>query len=177
MVCIAVYILKTRFVTILLQACNLYTLRHNYFEFTRPLLSSLFPIPQRYYVPNRLRLQYKPRLEAAGLWNAHTEEAEQEKRDHELRGTGPSGPSSSLGLRGNIEIQDAFGREKLLDRARRSLNILSDLLGDKPYFFGDRYVLQSIIFFYITNHMHMKAYVSGCIHSSTHTPHHLPVGA
>ena len=31
------------------------------------------PIPQRYYVPNRIRELYKPRLEAAGLWPTETE--------------------------------------------------------------------------------------------------------
>jgi sorting and assembly machinery component 37 len=29
----------------------------------------MLPIPQRYYVPGRIRESYKPRLEAAGLWN------------------------------------------------------------------------------------------------------------
>jgi sorting and assembly machinery component 37 len=31
------------------------------------------PIPQRYYVPNRIRELYKPRLEAVGLWPTETE--------------------------------------------------------------------------------------------------------
>lgn len=31
------------------------------------------PIPQRYYVPNRIRELYKPRLEASGLWPTETE--------------------------------------------------------------------------------------------------------
>ena len=31
------------------------------------------PIPQRYYVPNRIRELYKPRLETVGLWPAESE--------------------------------------------------------------------------------------------------------
>jgi hypothetical protein len=29
----------------------------------------MLPIPQRYYVPGRIRDSYRPRLEASGLWN------------------------------------------------------------------------------------------------------------
>lgn len=29
----------------------------------------MLPIPQKYYVPSKLREAYQPRLEAAGLWN------------------------------------------------------------------------------------------------------------
>jgi len=28
----------------------------------------MLPIPQRYFVPHRIKDSYKPRLEAAGLW-------------------------------------------------------------------------------------------------------------
>lgn len=31
------------------------------------------PVPQRYYVPNRIRELYKPRLETVGLWPTETE--------------------------------------------------------------------------------------------------------
>lgn len=97
-------------------------------------------MPQRYYVPDRLRSQYRPRLEAAGLWNAHTEEAEQERRDHELRGSmAGNATTTPTSVRGNTEVKEAFVREKLLGKARRSLEILSNFLGDKPYYFGDRY--------------------------------------
>jgi sorting and assembly machinery component 37 len=33
----------------------------------------MMPIPQRYYVPNRIRESYRLRLEAAGLWSTETE--------------------------------------------------------------------------------------------------------
>ena len=40
----------------------------------------MIPIPQRYYVPNRIREMYKPRLEAAGLWATDTEASSQESK-------------------------------------------------------------------------------------------------
>lgn len=87
-----------------------------------------------------MRSQYRPRLEAAGLWNAHTEEAEQEKQDHELRGSVVANATATrTSVRGNTEVKEAFVKEKLLGKARRSLEILSNFLGDKPYYFGDRY--------------------------------------
>lgn len=39
----------------------------------------MLPIPQRYYVPERLRNSYKPRLEAAGLWSASTSETDNDE--------------------------------------------------------------------------------------------------
>lgn len=33
----------------------------------------MMPIPQRYYVPNRIRELYKPRLESVGLWPTESE--------------------------------------------------------------------------------------------------------
>lgn len=33
----------------------------------------MMPIPQRYYVPNRVRELYKPRLENVGLWPTESE--------------------------------------------------------------------------------------------------------
>ena len=48
----------------------------NYYENTRPALISTLPIPQRYYVPGRLRDSHRPRLEVAGLWRPHDEAGE-----------------------------------------------------------------------------------------------------
>ncbi|KAL5529767.1 hypothetical protein ACEPAG_5752 [Sanghuangporus baumii] len=106
-----------------LVACSLFTLRHNYYDFVRPALAELFPVPQRYYVPDRLRGMYKPRLEAAGLWSISVEEAEEERRK-----------KKSLGLAGHSIVQEAFGKEKVLDKARTTLDLLARLLDDKLFF-------------------------------------------
>ncbi|KAH8116808.1 Tom37 C-terminal domain-containing protein [Phellopilus nigrolimitatus] len=108
-----------------LVACSFYTLRHNYYEYARPILAELFSAPQRYYLPDRLRDSYKPRLEAAGLWSIHAEEVEEEKRKR-------------TGVANQSAISEAFGKEKVLDKARTTLNLLSGLLGDKLFFFHDR---------------------------------------
>lgn len=50
----------------------------------------MMPIPQRYYVPNRIRELHKPRLEAVGLWPAETEApSEQSKLGAALLGRQP----------------------------------------------------------------------------------------
>ena len=46
-----------------------YSLDANWWKLTHPVIASMLPLPQRYYVPGRLRDSYRPRLEAAGLWN------------------------------------------------------------------------------------------------------------
>ena len=39
----------------------------------------MFPVPQKYYVPHRIRNTYIPRLEAVELWNLPVEEKVKEK--------------------------------------------------------------------------------------------------
>jgi sorting and assembly machinery component 37 len=46
----------------------LYSLPANWSKLTLPTLAYALPVPQRYYVPRRMRSMYLPRLEAAGLW-------------------------------------------------------------------------------------------------------------
>lgn len=47
----------------------LYALHTNWTELTHASIVYRFPVPQRYYVPHRLRQSYKRRLEGAGLWS------------------------------------------------------------------------------------------------------------
>ena len=46
-----------------------YSLSANWFHLTLPTLAGILPIPQRYYVPARIRESHRPRLEAVQLWN------------------------------------------------------------------------------------------------------------
>lgn len=41
-------------------------------------MASMLPIPQRYYVPGRIREMHRPRLEAAGLWSQAASEPEKD---------------------------------------------------------------------------------------------------
>lgn len=65
----------------------------------------MFPVPQRYYVPRRIRDTYIPRLEAAGLWNPPVEEKPKpEKKQNSL-------PIENL--QSNTKVSQAFQRERV----------------------------------------------------------------
>jgi hypothetical protein len=71
------------------QAYSFYS-SSNYWKLIRPTLAQMMPVPQKYYVPNRIRELYKPRLEAVGLWPAETEAApERSKLSASLLGKPP----------------------------------------------------------------------------------------
>lgn len=57
-------------------------------------------MPQRYYVPDRIRQSYRPRLDAAGLWTVHAEEVEEERK-------------RQGGLAAQANVTDAFWKEKV----------------------------------------------------------------
>lgn len=44
----------------------------------------MLPIPQRYYVPTRIRESYQPRLEAVNLWNLPGIEQAEEEQKHKF---------------------------------------------------------------------------------------------
>lgn len=69
------------------QAHVYYALSPNWVGKTHPVLIGIMPVPQRYFLPKRMRQLYKPRLEAAELWNAEgvAEEEEEERRHFSFR--------------------------------------------------------------------------------------------
>lgn len=86
----------------------LYSLQENWSAVTGPALVSMLPLPQRYYVPSRIRTSHKPRLEAAELW--HVPEVEDQ----------PEEPRRVLGRRKKHSLpnephkfKSAFEREKV----------------------------------------------------------------
>jgi len=62
------------------QAAALFASEDNWTNLTLPGLASLFPLPQRYYVPKKIRDTYQPRLENAGLWSQASPEEETVKK-------------------------------------------------------------------------------------------------
>ena len=70
----------------------------------RDTLAQVLSVPQRYYVPGRIRESYKPRLDAAGLWTVHAEEVEEERR---RRG----------GVAAQAAVTDAFWKEKVCNNS------------------------------------------------------------
>lgn len=75
---------------------------------THPLLASMFPVPQKYFVPRRIRDTYIPRLEAVGLWYLPVDEKVIKKSfQNEQR--------SSLieDIKSNRTVSQAFQSEKV----------------------------------------------------------------
>lgn len=54
-----------------------YGIDANFWGLTNPALASDMPFPQKYYVANRIREAYRPRLQAVGLWSLSDTEEEQ----------------------------------------------------------------------------------------------------
>jgi sorting and assembly machinery component 37 len=68
----------------------------------------MFPVPQKYYVPRRIRDTYIPRLEAVGLWNLPVEEVTKENSfQHQQK----SLPIENL--KSNTTVSQAFQRERV----------------------------------------------------------------
>ncbi|KIJ69017.1 hypothetical protein HYDPIDRAFT_80765 [Hydnomerulius pinastri MD-312] len=106
-----------------------YGIDANFWGLTNPALASEMRIPQKYYVPGRIREMYKPRLEASGMWSLPAAEkekkspfAKEEKKQEDHKGT----------------FARVFEREKVLEKARTALGIHARLLDGKQFFFGDR---------------------------------------
>ncbi|KAF8587401.1 hypothetical protein K439DRAFT_823305 [Ramaria rubella] len=92
--------------------------------FTYGTLASMLSVPQRYYVPRRIRESYRPRLEAVGLWQI---------------GNGPEGQGMKQKGGNNKEtIRRAFGHTKLVEKATLVFDILSNLLANRSFIFTDR---------------------------------------
>lgn len=53
----------------LCQASALFASEENWEGLTLKALATIFPVPQKYYVPSKMREAYQPRLESAGLWS------------------------------------------------------------------------------------------------------------
>ncbi|KAK7020448.1 hypothetical protein R3P38DRAFT_3397759 [Favolaschia claudopus] len=103
----------------------------NWQKHTGLTLAYALPIPQRYYVPSRIRNMYRSRLEAAGLWPHESIESRR-----------PLFPSST-GLRASSDdhkeqIAQTFQHEKIVQLARDSLDIYARLLGTKRLIYHEQ---------------------------------------
>ncbi|KAJ7510071.1 hypothetical protein B0H11DRAFT_1957498 [Mycena galericulata] len=101
-----------------------YSLPDNWAKLTHPALAYSLPVPQRYYVPGRMRDIRRPRLEAAGMWNQHPVESK-------------TWPSKS-GEDNKQKIAQTFQRDKVLQTARDCLDIYKRLLGENQFIFHER---------------------------------------
>ena len=88
-----------------MKSCSFYAIHENYDKCTRPALASRLLLPQRYYLPDRLRETYKPRLEQAGLWDVNVEKKQEDQQQR-------SGPAATLLQQ---RVQQSFAKEKVCD--------------------------------------------------------------
>ncbi|RDB21146.1 Metaxin-3 [Hypsizygus marmoreus] len=112
---------------------TLYSHHGNYAGLTHPTLVSMLPVPQRYYVPGRIRESYRPRLEAAGLWSLHTVDDNEKKTFKDPKETKLRTKEQNK----KIFLQ-AFGREKVVEKARSWFDLYKRLLGEKDFIYRDR---------------------------------------
>ena len=75
---------------------------------TKPKLASMYPVPQKYYVPQRIRKSYHPRLSASGIGGLNEVEA---KHDDPFAEEGI--PSLRRGIKQDRKIKTAFELEKV----------------------------------------------------------------
>lgn len=69
----------------------------------------MFPVPQKYYVPQRIRDSYHERLLAAGLWKAFAEETAESPFPRDVKPL----ETKKEELHNNSAISQAFEREKV----------------------------------------------------------------
>ncbi|KAJ7444903.1 hypothetical protein FB451DRAFT_1104641 [Mycena latifolia] len=92
---------------------------------THQNLAYSLPVPQRYYVPGRIRATHRPRLEAAGLWNQQPIES-------------PDMQSSKSSPDHKEKIAQTFQREKARQTARDSFDLYSHLLAENQFVYHGR---------------------------------------
>ncbi|KAG2158236.1 uncharacterized protein EDB93DRAFT_1120544 [Suillus bovinus] len=110
-----------------LVAYSLYSVDDNFWKLTNPTIASMIPIPQRYYVPGRIREMYRPRLEAAGLWTQAASESEKDSFGKRQKKDDPKD-----------EYARAFERDKVSAQAKASFALYAKLLNGQKFFFGER---------------------------------------
>lgn len=108
-----------------------YAQHANWNELVYPALAQMYPIPQRYYVPLRIRDVYRKRLEASDLWTLPGEEPE--KKSFADR----SKPETEQPEKHKDRFLRVFEREKVAEKARAIFDIYARLLDTKVYFYGD----------------------------------------
>ncbi|KIO32509.1 hypothetical protein M407DRAFT_18562 [Tulasnella calospora MUT 4182] len=123
---------------------SFYALAPNYRKLTLPTLASFLPIPQKYYVPGRLRDMYKPRLEAADLWDLAEDDGNDEqgaatkKATKWMRNPLEKAKEEVTGDEPPEQVKKAFVREKLIERCRATFQLLEGLVPNGSFMFGDR---------------------------------------
>ncbi|KAL1741320.1 hypothetical protein HDZ31DRAFT_45690 [Schizophyllum fasciatum] len=112
-----------------------FSVNKNWNKLTHPALASRLPIPQRYYMPGRIRELHRPRLTTAGLWNPGADDGERRPLKEAIKPR----PSQSA------SYARAFEREKALEKARSSLDVYARRLQSNKLFFSSLTTLDFIV--------------------------------
>ncbi|KAL1947877.1 hypothetical protein VTO73DRAFT_13601 [Trametes versicolor] len=133
----------------------LYSLQDNWAGVTRPALVSMLPVPQRYYVPNRLRASHKTRLQAVELWDVPEDEEEEEEEQRRVvfgrRKKLKLGPTAQT-----LHFKKSFEREKVVEKAKALFEVYDKLLGDYQFFNGSEIPTMLDVVFAAHTHMLLK---------------------
>lgn len=84
-----------------------------------PTLASFLPVPQKYYLPGRLRDMYKPRLEAADLMDLADDDGDDEdgaaakKASKWMRNPIENAKKEASGDEAPEKVKKTFAREKV----------------------------------------------------------------
>ena len=122
------------------QNHSLFVLEHNFAHVVHRDLVPLFPIPQRYYLPSRLRATLQPRLESAGLWVIANDSGAYDPSEQPFQSLGAQLRAKATQARATRDklVSTAFAREKVIERARTSFDLLAPriLAFPTPFFFA-----------------------------------------
>jgi len=103
-------------------------------------LVSLLPVPQRYYLPSRLRTALQPRLESAGLWVITNDSGTSDSSEQPFQSLGAQLHAKASQPRTTRDklVSTTFAREKVVERARASFDLLTPLIlaSPTPFFFA-----------------------------------------
>lgn len=109
----------------------LYANPENYRVGVHKVLATLLPVPARYYLPRRLREEIRATLEPAGMWNLQQENDENDGMEEKKR---PFDKPKTIVDEKDKIINEAFGKEKLLEKARETFDLLNPLLAHHAFF-------------------------------------------
>ena len=86
-----------------MQAHALFSVGPNFYPVARTALANKIAIPGKYYVPGRVREAYRPRLEAALLWNVGDVDADGKTQEGD----------KSEDVKHADAVRRTFGRERV----------------------------------------------------------------
>jgi len=122
------------------QNHSLFVLEHNFAQVVHRDLVPLFPIPQRYYLPSRLRTALQPRLESAGLWVIANDSGTNASSEQPFQSLGAQLREKASQARTTRDklVSTAFAREKVVEQAHTSFDLLTPLIVASPtrFFFA-----------------------------------------